>query len=522
MVKYREILRLTHLGISQRNIAFSCGCAASTVQAVQQAARAKRLEWPLPEEMDDAAIYRFLYPPRDRKSPDKAPIDHELIEREMGKRGVTMVLLWNEYCDKALASGKEPLMYSSFCQRHRDWASRNGVTMHIDRSPAQEIMVDWCGDTMQICDQDTGEILKVYVFVGCLPFSSYVYAEGFLDMGEESWVEAHAHMYGAFGGTAPVLVPYNCKTAIAKNAFDELVVNEQYRRMCEHYGVAVVPARPRRPKDKASVEMNVNVVQRRAMAPLRNSVFFTLVELNEALSANVAAINAAPFQKRESSRESIFLGQEKELLQPLPPTPYEMVTKEVATVQFNYHVAFDGRYYSVPFNYVRREVSIAATKRMVAISCDGIRVAGHPRSYGPKGTYVTVADHMPDSHRDYAEWNGDRFRRWAARTGESTAAVVDGMLKSKKVEQQAYRTCRALLALGERHGGDLLERACTKALTWTARPSYKTVKAVIARLSEDEEATSPNDHAYLRGGDYYRGLDDEAAADDDDDEPEGE
>lgn len=292
--------------------------------------------------------------------------------------------------------------------------------------------------------------------------------------------------------------------------------------MCEHYGVAVVPARPRRPKDKASVEMNVNVVQRRAMAPLRNRVFFTLGELNEALSANVADINAAPFQKREGSRESIFLGQEKELLQPLPPTPYEMVTKAVATVQFNYHVAFDGRYYSVPFNYVRREVSIAATKRMVAISCDGIRVAGHPRSYGPKGTYVTVDGHMPDSHRDYAEWNGDRFRRWAARTGESTAAVVDGMLKSKKVEQQAYRTCRALLALGERHGGDLLERSCAKALTWTARPSYKTVKAVIARLSEDEEATPPNDHAYLRGGDYYRGLDDEAAADDDDDEPEGE
>lgn len=401
MVKYREILRLTHLGISQENIAFSCGCARSTVQLIQKLGAERGLAWPLPDEMDDAAIRKVLYPPKPAADAGRHPIDHEWVEREMGRPGVTMTLLWGEYCVRATDAGAEPFMYSAFCQRHRQWAKSNAVTMHIDRRPAQEMQVDWAGTRPRWCDPDTGEVRRAYVFVSCLPFSAAIFARPYPDMGEESWIDGHIRSFRKFGGSAPILVPDNCKTGVLRNTVEELVVNEQYRRMAEHYGCAVVPARVRRPKDKAAVEMSVGVVERRVIAALRDRVFIGLGELAEAIEEAVDAVNAAPFQKRAGSRWEVFLGQEKDLLQPLPPAPYVMTARKTATVQFNYHVSFDKRYYSVPFPYVRREVAVVATRDTVAIACDGERIALHRRSYGPEGAYVTDPAHMPDAHRDW-------------------------------------------------------------------------------------------------------------------------
>lgn len=508
MVKYREILRLTHLGISQENIAFSCGCARSTVQLIQKLGAERGLAWPLPDEMDDAAIRKVLYPPKPAADAGRHPIDHEWVEREMGRPGVTMTLLWGEYCVRATDAGAEPFMYSAFCQRHRQWAKSNAVTMHIDRRPAQEMQVDWAGTRPRWCDPDTGEVRRAYVFVSCLPFSAAIFARRYPDMGEESWIDGHIRSFRKFGGSAPILVPDNCKTGVLRNTVEELVVNEQYRRMAEHYGCAVVPARVRRPKDKAAVEMSVGVVERRVIAALRDRVFIGLGELAEAIEEAVDAVNAAPFQKRAGSRWEVFLGQEKDLLQPLPPAPYVMTARKTATVQFNYHVSFDKRYYSVPFPYVRREVAVVATRDTVAIACDGERIALHRRSYGPEGAYVTDPAHMPDAHRDWAEWSGDRFRSWAARKGESTLAVVDGILKSRKVEQQAYRSARALLGLADRHGDEALERACAKALTWTARPSYKTVKTALQKIAADR-GPDPEAGAYRRPEGCYDQFDPE-------------
>ena len=257
MVKYREILRLIAMGVSQESVAFSCGCAQSTVSDVIRAARARGLSWPLPEEMDDAAIRSVIYPKRSRKATDKAAIDFEHVARELGRRGMTLSLLWNEYCDSAVSRGEEPYMYSAFCREYRKWAQAHDVRMRIDHRPAETIQVDWVGDTAEAVDPDTGELLRVYVFAGCLPYSNYLFAEGFYRTDEQAWIDAHAHMFSFFGGATPVLVPDNCKTAVSKNTKEALIVNEQYRRMSEHYGCAVVPARVRRPRDKASVEMGV-------------------------------------------------------------------------------------------------------------------------------------------------------------------------------------------------------------------------------------------------------------------------
>ncbi len=505
MVKYREILRQKAMGISIRNIAFSCKCSTATVRAVVDRARACGLEWPLPEEMNDAAIRAAIYPKKSRSDASKAEIDHVRIDREMERPGVTMTALWAEYCEAALSSGKEPYMYSAFCRKHRDWATANKVAMHIERKPAQEMQVDYVGDTMEVVDIDTGEVLEVHVFAACLPYSGELYAEGFYDMKEESWVDAHVHAFVFYGGSVPIIVPDNLKQGIVKNTVEELIVNEQYRRMAEHYGCAVVPARPRRPRDKGAVEMGVRVIEQRAMAPLRDRLFTSLAQLNGALLDKVKEINAHPFQKREGSRDEIFIRQEKPLLVPLPGKPYEMATRKSATVNFNYHIAFDGSWYSVPFSYVKREVEVCATKSAVWVICDGERIAMHRRLPGPKGSYSANPEHMPDSHRDFVEWNGDRFRRWAREIGPSCEAVIDSILKSHKIEQQSYRSCRGVLALAKKHGGQLLEQACAKALSYSPRPSYKTVKSLVAKMAA-AVPEDPDDGAYLRGNDYYQNL----------------
>ncbi|MDB1787463.1 IS21 family transposase [Eggerthella lenta] len=430
----------------------------------------------------------------------------EISQRMDGNQSfLTLSLLWNEYCDSAVSRGEEPYMYSAFCREYRKWAQAHDIRMRIDHRPAETIQVDWVGDTAEVVDPDTGELLRVYVFAGCLPYSNYLFAEGFYRTDEQAWIDAHAHMFSFFGGATPVLVPDNCKTAVSKNTKEALIVNEQYRRMSEHYGCAVVPARVRRPRDKASVEMGVGLIERQAMLALRGRRFMSLGEFNSALADQVAAINSRPFQRREGSRESVFLAQEKPLLIPLPATPYEMTARKEVTVNFNYHVCFDGCWYSVPFEFVKRTVAVVATARTVSVMADGTRIAMHERAHR-KGEYRTNPDHMPDAHRDYAEWDGARFRSWAESIGEATARAIGAILSSRRIEQQSYRSCRAVLALEKTYGGELLEEACQKALLRTQRPSYKTIKGVIAALAREVGRTDEAAGAYLRGQDYYRKI----------------
>ena len=504
MIRYREILRLRACGVSMSNIAYSCNCSKSTVQNILKKAHARGLIWPLPEEIDDAEVYRILFP-KEKAVSSKAEPDFEAMHKELLKKGVTLTLCWSEYCERVIAEGKEPYQYSAFCRHYQTWARINQVVMHIERRPGEQMMVDWAGTTMEVIDKETRETLKVYVFVACLPYSSYLYAEGFYSMDQEAWLLAHIHALEHFGGTTPIVVPDNLKTGIVKNTLSELIVNESYRRLAEYYGFAVIPARVRKPKDKAAVEAGVGLITRNAIAPLRNRTFFTLPELNEALGDRVAQICAHPFQKREGSRESVFFDQEKDALIPLPPKRFEVYVIKTATVPYNYHVSVESIFYSVPFQYVKQEVEIRISRSSVSIYAGTMRLATHKRSYSHKGSYVTNPEHMPDTHKDFTEWTAERFRTWAKNKSEAVSGVIAAILSSKPIEQQAYRSCRAVFALADKYGDTLLEQACQHALAINRSPSYKTVKTIIARMADVGAPLSPNDNefAYLRGAKYF-------------------
>ena len=379
------------------------------------------------------------------------------------------------------------------------------VRMRIEHRPGEAIQADWAGDTAEVADPDAGGLLKAYVFAGCLPCSSYLYAEGFCRTGEQAWIDAHVHMLAFFGGAAPAPIPGNCRTAVSKNAKDALVVNEQYRRMGEHCGRAVVPARVRRPRDKASVEMGAGLVERQAMPPLRKRRFMSPAELNAALMAQVEAVSSRPFQKREGSRESVFLAQEKPTLVPLPTTPYEMTARKDAAVNFNYRVCLEGCRHSAPLQFVRRTVGVAATAKTVSVMAGGVRIAIHERAWR-KGEYRTNPEHMPDAHRDYARWNVERFRSWARGIGDGTAGAIDAILASRKIEQQSYRSCRAVLALAKTYGAGLLEEACAKACARTSRPSCKTIEDTVGVLARGPKPTDEDVGAYLRGEGYCEDI----------------
>ena len=408
MTSYREILRLHSQGLSQRSIAASCGCGKGTVQRTVEHAKKHDLVWPLAPEMTDERL-RNLFSPSSKASGYYNEPDFEWVHREMAKSGVTLSLLWNEYCAQCRQSGEVPYMYSAFCDRYREYSIRTKATMHMQRRPGEQLEVDWAGTAMEIVDNLTGEIIPAYIFVATLGYSGYAYVEAFLSHSQENWIAAHVNAYRFFGGVTRILVPDNLKTGVLKNTKAEVVLNRTYQEMAEHYETAVLPARVRKPKDKPSVEGAVGVISTWIIAALRNWKFFSLQELNEAIRGKLEEFNQKPFQKKEGCRLSVFLEEEKPLLLPLPPKEFELAQWKICTVAYNYHISADKMFYSVPCDYIKKKVDVRLTRAMVEIFFDGERVASHARKYGPIGQYSTQPDHMPEDHRKYTHWNAERF-----------------------------------------------------------------------------------------------------------------
>ena len=512
MTKYREILRLSSLGLSQRSIMASCNVAQKTVIKVQKRARELHLEWPLDDTLTDRELAKLLFPKEQIASTKRMP-DFEYIRKELLKNGVNKKLLWTEYLEECHLAGDDPLMYSQFCYYIQEDEEKRRATMHIPRKPGEQIEVDWAGDPAHIIDPDTGEITDAYIFVGVMTYSQYAYVEAFINEQQKAWITAHVHMLEYFGGVPKIIVPDNTSTAVNHSRSDwySPSLNATYHEWAEHYNTAIIPARVRRPKDKASVEGSVGHVSTWITAALRNEQFFSLSELNQAIKEKLKVFNARDFQKKESSRLGLFLGEEKPLLVPLPATRYELADFKQATVQFNYHIAVDKMYYSVPYKYIKSKVDVRITDTTIQIFSNNERIASHRRLYGRPGQYSTISEHMPPDHQKYIEWNGDRFRDWAKRIGINTYSVVDSILSSGKVEQQYYRACMGLLKLEERYSSEKLEAACKKALGYSSSPSYKSIKNLIDHL-QNEDLTSPskikddsNKYGITRGARYYGG-----------------
>ena len=482
MTQYREILRLTALGLSQRNIMQSINVSQKTVVKVQRRAKELNLSWPLDESLTDSELGKMMFPKQSKQTPKKMP-DFDYIHKELLRNGVNKKLLWTEYLEECRMSGEEPLMYSQFCYHIQQDEQKRHATMHIPRKPGEQVEVDWAGDPAYITDPDTGEMIPAWLFVGVMTYSMYPYVEAFINEKQRAWITAHVHMYEYFGGVTRILVPDNTKTAVLHTGdWYTQELNTVYHEMAEHYNTAILPARVRAPKDKPNAEGSVGVISTWITAALRNEQFFSLAELNRAIREKLEEFSHRPFQKKEGSRYEIFVAEELPLMAKLPATRYELAEWKSATVQFNYHISVDGMLYSVPYEYIKRKVDVRITDQVVEIFFNHNRIASHRRRYGRKGQYSTITEHMPEDHQKYLEWNGDRFRKWAERIGSNTCKVVNAIL------------------------------ACIKALSYTASPSYKSVKNILVAGKDkpekvdpkSESAKSRNSHAITRGGDYYR------------------
>jgi transposase len=508
MVNYREILRLHALGINHSRIADSLGAARQTVVSVLQRATAQGLDWQTSEGLTDHELTARLFPVSSGKLNYKMP-DYEYIHREMAKPGMTQQLLWFEYCDQCRNSGELPYQLTQFKTYYREFLVQNRATMHIHRKPGETIEVDWAGQTAEVMDDAAGEALEAFIFVAVLPYSGYAYAEAFLSHNQEAWITAHVNAFSYFGGVSHILVPDNLKTGVVKNTRTELVLNKSYQEMAEYYGTAIIPTRVRKPKDKAVVEGTVGIISSYILAAIRNQKFFSLRELNSVIKERLHAFNHKAFQKKDGSRVTWF-AEERASLLPLPLNPFEMAEWKTATVAYNYHIAVDEQYYSVPFAYIKRQVEVRLTRDVVEVFFEGSRICSHIRLHGRREQYSTLQPHMPPKHQQYLKWNGERFRKWAAKIGQNTATVVEAILSSGKVEQQGYRGCMALLKLSDQYSPERLESACAKALDYTPRPSFKVVQTILKtgqdKISKETAApVESSQFGFTRGADYYKG-----------------
>jgi len=509
MTNYREILRLDSLRILKQDIAKSCQCSRNTVANVIKIAAEKQLEWEDAARLNNKELAERLFPGSQKKPVYKIP-DWEYIHREMAKSGVTLSLLWAEYCEQCRQGGDIPYKTTQFYQYYSEHIQKTKATMHIGHKPGEIMEIDWAGKTASIRNTDTGESIKAYIFVAVLPYSGYVYVEAFLSQDQQSWTQGHVNAFGFFGGVTRILVPDNLKTGITKHTRHEIVVNKAYQELAEHYQTAVLPARVRSPKDKATVEGSVGIISTWITAALRNEQFLSLWELNAAVRTKLAEFNSKPFQKKDGSRKSIF-EEERLFLIPLPEHPYELATWKIATVQFNYHIAVEGINYSVPYEYIKQKVTVRLTKRLVEVFFAENRIASHLRLSGRPGQYSTCEEHMPKEHLEYATWNGERFLNWAGKIGGHTKTVVQFLLSRNQIEQQGYKACIALLKLSDTHSAGRLEQACKRALSFTERPSLKSIQIILKsgqdNLPQDKPVRAlpePSACAFTRGKEYYR------------------
>ncbi len=503
MRRTKEILRLKlEARLSNRQVGRATGVSCSTVSDTVTRFRASGLDWPPPETMSDSTLERKLYRPRGEVATDEHEPDWEYVHRELRRRHVTLMLLWQEHkCDHP-----DGYQYSWYCERYRAWAAKLDLVMRQEHKAGEKLFVDWAGDTIDVVDPDTGEVRAAYVFLAVLGASSYTYAEASLSQDADAFLSAHSRTFSFLGGLPSILVPDNLKTGVNKPDRYEPDIAKGYEDLAAHYGVAVIPARVRKPRDKAKVESGVLCAYRQIYAPMRNRVFFSLDELNEAITKRVAILNERPFKKLSGSRRSAFAEIDLPALRPVPAEPYVHRTRKSARVHIDYHVELSGHFYSVPHHLVREKVEIVFTDAVVEVYFDGQRVASHVRSR-LRGRATTDPAHMPSSHREIASWTPERIESWARQTGPATESLVAAIMSSRRHPELGFRSCLGILRLSKTYGEERLEAACARALTCGAR-SYKSVKSILERHLETVEmpklppAPMPA-HDNVRGATYY-------------------
>ena len=504
MRKIREVLRLRHeFGLSQRDIARSCSIGRTTVRDYLSRASAAGLSWPLPSGLDEAAVERLLFPPAPPSGSSRPLPDWSEVNAELRKKGVTLELLWEEY--KSVYP--EGYQYSRFCELYRDWRGRLKPWMRQDHRAGEKLFVDYAGQTVDVVDALTGEVREAQVFVAVLGASNYTFCEATWSQTLPDWIGSHERAFSFFGGVPELLIPDNLKSGVAKTCRYEPDINPTYQDLANHYGTAVIPARVRKPKDKAKVESGVLVVERWILARLRKRTFFSLDELNRAIRELLDRLNDQPMQKLKRSRRELFGKLDRPVLGPLPQSAFPYAVWKKAKVNIDYHIELDGHYYSAPYQLVGQRLDVRYSARTVEIFHRGNRVASHRRSF-KKGLHTTIGEHMPRAHREYLKWTPQRLLNWAAKTGPACEALARAIMNSRAHPQQGFRSVLGIMRLGKTYGNERLESACQRALDIRAR-SLKSVKSILKNNMDKKpspltvQPMLPIEHQNIRGKDYY-------------------
>jgi len=515
MRKIREVLRLKfESGRTNRQIAQSCRISAGTVSEYLRRARAASIAWADAQALTDAELEARLFAqPQYRAALPRAPIDFDWVHQELRRTGVTLQLLWTEYVEaaKGVAGQEPPYQYTQFCERYHRWRARLDLVMRQTHRAGEKAFIDYSGKRPEIIDPKTGEVIDVELFVMVLGASNYTFAEATRTQKSEDFIGSIVRGLEFFGGVPEVLVPDQLRSAVTGPDRYDPDINATLLDLASHYETAIIPARPRKPRDKAKVEGGVLITQRWILARLRNRRFFSLAELNTAIAELLDELNARPFRKIPGSRSTAFASIDQPALKALPVRRFVVMERRWARVNIDYHVAFDDRLYSAPHTLVGERVEVRASTTMVELWHGGQRVHGHLRSYGPKGTAVTCEAHRPIAHHDYGKWPPERLVSWAAKIGPSVARVAEMTLAQYPRPELGYRAVLGLVRSGERHAAARFDAACAYALgvSGSTPPRRKYIEALLKRglervpVVQQQELHSLGSHENIRGGGYY-------------------
>lgn len=507
MRKIKEILRLRFgLGLSIRQIANSCSISNGGVSEYLQRAQVARLSWPLPDDLDDAALEALLFPSATNTPAQNAPIpDFRLIHQELrSHRNLTLSLLWQEY----KGNHTDGYQYSRFCQLYREWQKGLDVIMRQEHRAGDKTYVDHAGPTVPVIDAQTGELRDASIFVAVLGASSYTYAEATWTRDLRDWIGSHIRAFEFFDGVSKAVVPDNWRCGVTKACWYDPDLNPTYRDLAEHYDTVILPTRVRKPRDKAKVEAGVLLVERWILAALRHQTFVGLAALNRAIRELLERLNQRKFRKLDTSRVDLFERIERPALKSLPAEPFVFCEWKKARVNIDYHIEIDRHYYSVPFHLRRAQVEARIQGAMIEIFHNNKRVATHVRS-SVEGAFSTLSEHRPPNHRFYSEWTPERMIAWAGKIGPSAAEVAGHILQSRRYPEQGFRACLGLIRLARRYPEERVEAACARALALNAC-AYKSVKSILENgldhhSADEAPVPAAHDlmHANVRGAAYY-------------------
>jgi transposase len=505
MRKTREILRQKWcLGRSHREVARSLGQSVGAIHATLRRAREAGLDWEAIGALSDEALDGRLYGTPAGGGRGRVLPDFALVHAEHKRPGVTLELLHLEYLEQHPGG----YLYTQFCEYYRRWLKRRRLSMRQIHRAGEKLFVDYAGQQPQIVDAATGEVTDVQLFVAVLGASSFTYAEATATQRVPDFLASHVRTFEFLGGVAAALVPDQLKSAVTTACRYEPGLQRAYEELAQHYGTAILPARPGKPRDKAKVEVAVQVAERWILARLRHETFFSLAALNARIRELLVDLNARTMRAYGASRQELFLRLDRPALKPLPAERFEHAEWKTARVNLDYHVELDRHYYSVPHALVHEPVELRFTATTIEVFWRGQRVASHARS-AERGRHTTQASHMPKAHQKHLAWTPSRLVHWAASIGPGTAALVEAILADRPHPEQGYRSCLGILRLAKRYGPDRLEAACTRAVAVRAR-SYRHVDSILKRgldrvpLPAIPTRAVPPAHENVRGAGYYQ------------------